>query len=203
MWIWQQGVHDLSQSSPSLVFANCIELLHFGCKEYTQSDFGVDHLVMSMCRVFSCVVGRGCLLWAVCSLGKTLLAFALLILYPRPDLPVTPGVSWFPTFAFQSPIMKRTSFWVLVPEGLVGLHRTVQLQLLQGYWSGHRLRLLWYWLACLGSEQRSSVIFEIASKYCIWTLVDYDGYSISPKGFLPTVVDTMVIWVKFPHSSPS
>ena len=25
-----------------------------------------------MCRVFSCVVGRGCLLWPVCSLGKTL-----------------------------------------------------------------------------------------------------------------------------------
>ena len=23
------------------------------CKEYNQSDFGVDHLVMSMCRVFS------------------------------------------------------------------------------------------------------------------------------------------------------
>ena len=33
---------------------------------------------MSMCRVFSRVVGRGCLLWPVCSLGKTLLAFALL-----------------------------------------------------------------------------------------------------------------------------
>ena len=30
---------------------------------------------------------------------------------PRPNLPVTPGVSWFPTFAFQSPIMKRTSFF--------------------------------------------------------------------------------------------
>ena len=29
---------------------------------------------MSMCRVFSCVVGRGCLLWPVHSLGKTLLA---------------------------------------------------------------------------------------------------------------------------------
>ena len=28
---------------------------------------------------------------------------------PRPNLPVTPGVSWLPTFAFQSPIMKRTS----------------------------------------------------------------------------------------------
>ena len=33
---------------------------------------------MSMCRVFSCVVGRGCLLWPVRSLVKTLLAFALL-----------------------------------------------------------------------------------------------------------------------------
>ena len=31
-----------------------------------------------MCRVFSCVAGRGCLLQLVCSLGKTLLAFALL-----------------------------------------------------------------------------------------------------------------------------
>ena len=39
-----------------------------------------------------------------------------------------------------------------------------------------------------------SVFFETASKYCISdSLVDYDGYSISSKGFLPTVVDTMVI----------
>ena len=57
---------------------------------------------------------------------------------PRPNLPVTPGVSWLPTFAFQSPIMKRTSFWVLVLKGLVGLQRTIQLQLLQCYWLGHR-----------------------------------------------------------------
>ena len=28
----------------------------------------------------------------------------------RPNLPVTPVVSWLPTFEFQSPIMKRTSF---------------------------------------------------------------------------------------------
>ena len=39
-----------------------------------------------------------------------------------------------------------------------------------------------------------SVVFEIASKYCISdSLVDYDGYSISSKGFLPTVVDILVI----------
>ena len=46
------------QSAPSLVFVDCIELLHFGCKEYNQSDFSVGHLVMTICRVFSCVVGR-------------------------------------------------------------------------------------------------------------------------------------------------
>ena len=39
-----------------------------------------------------------------------------------------------------------------------------------------------------------SVVFEIASKYCISeSFVEYEGYSISSKGFLPTVVDIMVI----------
>ena len=46
---------------------------------------------------------------------------------PRPKSPVTPDISWLPPLAFQSPIMKRTSFEVLVLEGLVGLHRTIQL----------------------------------------------------------------------------
>ena len=58
---------------------------------------------------------------------------------PRPNLPVTPGIS---CLMFQSPIMKRISFLVLVLEGLVDLHRSFQLQLLQHYWSGHRLGLL-------------------------------------------------------------
>ena len=38
------------------------------------------------------------------------------------------------------------------------------------------------------------VVFEIASKYYILdSFVDHDGYSISSKGFLPAVVDIMVI----------
>ena len=49
------------------------------------------------------------------------------------------------------------------------------------------------WCA-LETNRDHSVIFEIASKYCISdSFVDYDGYSISSEGFLPTVVDTMVI----------
>ena len=83
---------------------------------------------------------------------------------------------------------------MLVLKGLVGLHRTVQLQLLQRYWLG--IGLEYYdieWFA-LETNRDHSVIFETASKYCISdSFVDCDGYSISSKGFLPTVVDTMVI----------
>ena len=50
---------------------------------------------------------------------------------------------------------------------------------------------------------RDHSVFEIASKYCISdSFVDHDGYSISSEGFLPTVVDVMVIGVKFTPSSP-
>ena len=46
---------------------------------------------------------------------------------PRQNLPVTPGISWLPTFAFQSLQWKGHLFWVLVLKGLGGLHRTIQL----------------------------------------------------------------------------
>ena len=49
------------------------------------------------------------------------------------------------------------------------------------------------WFA-LEMNRDHSVAFEIASKYCILnSFVDHDGYYISSKGFLPTVVDIMVI----------
>ena len=51
----------------------------------------------------------------------------------RPTLLVSTGISWLPTFAFRSPIMKRTSFWVIVLDGFAGLQKNVQLQLLQHY----------------------------------------------------------------------
>ena len=49
------------------------------------------------------------------------------------------------------------------------------------------------WFA-LKMNRDYSIIFEIAPKYCISdTLIDYEGYSIPSKGFLPTVIDIMVI----------
>ena len=45
------------------------------------------------------------------------------------------------------------------------------------------------WFA-LETNRDHSVVFEIASKYCISnSFVDHDGYSISSEGFLPAVVD--------------
>ena len=83
---------------------------------------------------------------------------------------------------------------MLVLKGLVGLHRTVQLQLLQHYWLGLDLDycdIEWF---ALETKRDHSVIFVIASKYCISnSFVDHDGYSIFSEGFLPSVVDIMVI----------
>ena len=87
---------------------------------------------------------------------------------------------------------------MLVLKGLVGIHRIVQLKLLQHYWLGHRLGhcdIEWF---ALEVNRDHSVVFGIALKYCIYdSSVDYEGYSISPKGFLPTVVYTVIICIKF------
>ena len=138
----------LYRASPSLAAKN------------TRSDFSIDHLVMSVCRVFSCVVGRGCLLWPVCSLGKTLLAFALLHFVLQRQICLLLQVSLdFLLLHSRTLKWKGHLFWVLVLEGLVGLHRIIQFQPLQNYCLGHRLGLLGYWMVCLGNEQRSSCSF--------------------------------------------
>ena len=48
-----------------------------------------------------------------------------------------------------------------------------------------------------------SVVFEITLKYWISdSFVHHEGYSISSKGFLSTLVDIMVTGIKFIHSNP-
>ena len=90
------------------------------------------YLVMSMCRVMSCVVGRGYLLWPVNFLGKTLLVFALFhfVLQGQNCLLLQVFLDFL--LLHSSPLWRKGHlFWVLVLEGLVGLPRTIQLQLLQ------------------------------------------------------------------------
>ena len=93
---------------------------------------------------------------------------------------------------------------MLVLKVLVGLHRTVQLRFFSITGWGIDLDycdIEWF---ALEMNRDHSVVFEIASKYFILdSFVDHDGYSISSEGFLPAVVDVMVICVKFTHSSSS
>ena len=57
------------------------------------------------------------------------------------------------------------------------------------------------WFA-LETNRNHSIIFEIASKYCISnSFVDHDGYSISSEEFLPAVVDIMVSELNSPTIS--
>ena len=114
---------------------------------------------------------------------------------PRPNLTVTPGISSLPSFAFRSPIMKRTS--------LLGVssRRSCNVFIVPFNFSlfsitGWGIDLDYCdieWFA-LETSRGHSVVFEIASKYCISdSFVDHDGYSISSEGFLPEVVEIMVI----------
>jgi len=65
------------QSTPGLVFADWIEPLHLWVQSIYSILFRYWTSGDAVCRVFY-VVGRECFLWPVCSLDKTLLAFALL-----------------------------------------------------------------------------------------------------------------------------
>ena len=82
---------------------------------------------------------------------------------------------------------------MLVLEGLVGLHRTVQLQLLQRHWLGIDLDYRdTEWFPFKQTEIILSFL-RLHPSTTFRSLVDYDGCSISSKGLLPTRVDIMVI----------
>ena len=100
-------------------------------------------------------------------------------------------------------MMKRTSFiGVRSRRSWVGLHRTVQLHLFSITLWGIDLDYCDLERFALEMNRDHSIVFEIASKYCILESFDCEGYCISSKGFLPTVVDIMVIGIKFTHSGP-
>ena len=82
----------LYRASPSLDAKNIINLI------------SVLTIWWCPCRVFSCVVGRGCLLWPVRSLGKTLSALCpASFCTPSPNWPVT-LVKCFLTSYFCIPV---------------------------------------------------------------------------------------------------
>ena len=244
---------------------------------------------MSMCSLLLCCWKKVFAMTCAFSWPNSISLCPVSFCSTRPNLPVTPGISWIPTFVFQSTIMKLLLLnhfnhvrlcatpslgfsrkelwsglpfplqcikvksesevtqscltlrdpmdcslpgssilgifqarvlewgaiafstnnekdiflWLLVLEGLVCLHRTIQLQLLQHYCLGRRLGLPWYCMVCLVNEQRSFCRFWDCIHVLHFGLFCWlCGYYISSKGFLPTVVDIMVICIIFTRSNP-
>ena len=80
----------------------------------------------------------------------------------RPNLPVTSY------FCIPAPCNEKDIFfWVLIIEGLVGLHRTAQLSFFSI--TGQAIDLDYHDIECFALETNRdhSVVFEIVSKYCI------------------------------------
>ena len=119
---------------------------------------------------------------------------------PLPNLSFILGIFWLSTFAFQSLMMKRTSFLMFVLEDVIGLHEWINFSFL---------------VSVVGTQTWVTVMF----KGFPWKQTDYSSLlrlhpsteillltmrdtSFLLRGFLPIVVDIMVIWVKFAQSHP-
>ena len=153
---------------------------------------------MFTCRVFSYVVEEG-----VCydqfSWQNSVSLYPVSFCTPKPNLPVT-QVSLDFLLLHSSPLWwKGHLFLVSVLEVLVGLHRTIHL--LWHLWLGHRLGLLWCWIVCLENELRSFCHFSDCTQVLHFGFFCWRN-SISSKGFLPIVIDIIVIWIEFAHSCP-
>ena len=110
---------------------------------------------------------------------------------PKPTLPVTSGISWLPTFAFQSPYMKRTSssstfiyFFFgggAVSRGNVSSRKSCRSSKNHSNFFGINGRAIYLdyhdveWFA-LETNGDHSVVYETAPKHSILnSLVDYEG----------------------------
>ena len=128
------------------------------------------------CVVFSCVVGRGCLLWPVHFLGKTLLAFALLHFVLQDQTCLLLQVSLDLHFCIPVPFNEKDIFL-----GVSSRRFCRSVELLSFSFFGisdwgidlDYCDVEWF---TLEMNRDHSVIFETASKYCILdSFVDYEG----------------------------
>ena len=163
---------------------------------------------MSMCSLLLCCWKRVFAVTSAFSWQNSVSLWPASFCTPKPNLPVTPGIIWLPTFAFQSPVMKRTSFWGVSSRRSYKSSKNHSTSASSALVVGASVQfssvlgLLWYWMVCLGDEQRSFCRFWDCIQVLHFRLFCWLWRLFYSKGFLPTVVDIMIIWVKFSHSSP-
>ena len=85
---WWAAVHGVRKESCTTQWQKC-----------NNSNCAFPSQIFSDLEKSMRLVGRECLLWPVCSLGRTLISLCPASVHtPRPNLPVAPGVSWLPPF---------------------------------------------------------------------------------------------------------
>ena len=158
--------------------------------------------MMSMCRVVSYIVGRGCLLWPVHSLGKILLAFALLhfVLQGQTCLLLHASLDFL--LLHSSPLWwKGHHFLVLVLKGIVDPHR--QFNFIFFGISGWRIDLDYCDIEWFAWKQRSfwhfwdwTQVLHFRLLCWLWGVLCFFWRIIAHS------IKVMVIWIKFIHSHP-
>ena len=104
----------------------------FSYKECNQSDFAIDHIV----HVLSCLLccwKRIFTMIRMFSWQNSISICPASFCIPRPNLPVTQGISWLPILHSNPLWWKGHIFLVLVLEGLVSLHRTFNFFSISGW----------------------------------------------------------------------
>ena len=133
-------------------------------------------------------------------LANLCLPFPCFILYSKAKICPLLQVSLDFYFCNHSLMMKRTSFFLVLVQ-IVLLVYIEPFNICFFSISVWGIDLDYFdieWFA-LEMNWDHSIIFEIAPKYCILdSFIDYEGYSISSKGFLPTLVDIIVTSSKSP-----
>ena len=124
------------------------------------------------------------------SLGKTLLAFALLHFVLQDQTCLSLQVSLDFLLLYSNPLWwKGHLFLMLILESLGGIHKLFNLSFF-GI-SGCGIGLDYFdaeWFA-LERNWDHSVVIDVSPKHCILNyFTDYEGYSISSKRFLPIVI---------------
>ena len=143
----------LNRASPSLAAKNVINLISVLSE--------MSDIWLCPCVESSLVLLEEGVCYDQCIfLAKLYWPLSCFIPYSKAKFACYPRCFLTSLFCIPVPYNEKDIFCgVLVLKGLVGLHRTVQLQLLQHYWLGHRLGLLWYWMVYLGNKQRSFCCF--------------------------------------------
>ena len=77
---------------------------------------------------------------------------------PRPNLPVTPDISLLPTFAFQFPMTKRTSFFVCV---CVSSRRSCRNPVAGKYWRQSRKDIQHHWSLRNENQNHKEISLQI------------------------------------------